>query len=68
MFEIPGLSGKAKTYGTVGSTIGKVIEDVVGDGMVSEDSDPDSGYSREEHNANEDADDGDDDNFQVPND
>lgn len=66
MFEITWMYGKAKTDRSVGSTTGQVGEDLQDDVMVSKDSDPVLGYSREEENANEDEDDGGDDNVQVP--
>lgn len=68
MLDIPGLCGKMTRDRTVVRTTGQVGEDVEDDGIVSKDSDPDSGQSREEDNANEDNNVGEDDNFQVPDD
>lgn len=68
MFHIPALSGKTTTVGTVGSTSGKVVDDLQYGCMVSEDSDHDSGYRRVDDNANEDEGDADEENFQVPHD
>lgn len=68
MFGIPELSGKAPTGGNVGSTTAHVGEVLQVDGMVSKDSNLDSGYSREEANANEGNYYADNDNFHVPED